>query len=122
MGDLVLGWGGDLSSSKTGDLGAVLAPDLGTARVLRRLLTNPGAYVWQPGYGAGLARFVGEPVDVDEIEAVIRGQMLLEAAVARSPEPVISVQLDPGGSLFVSIRYADASTGQAATLNIQVPR
>ena len=120
MVDLVLGWGGDLSSSESGDLATVSAPDLGTARVLRRLLTNPGAYVWQPGYGAGLARFVGEPVDADEVEAVIRGQMLLESAVARSPEPVISVQLDPGGSLFVSIRYADADTGQASTMNMQV--
>lgn len=101
---------------------AVGVPALGTERVLRRLLTNPGSYIWQPGYGAGLARFVGQPVDPAGIEALIRSQMLLEPAVAVDPPPIVSVQSDPGGSLFVQVRYADADTAEPLMLNIQVPR
>jgi len=120
LADLHQGWAGDLFVGPTGDFVTVTGPALGTERVLRRLLTNPGDYVWQPGYGAGLARFVGEPADAAAIQAVIRMQMLLELAVARVPEPVIDVQSDPGGTLSVQIRYADADTAEARTLSIEM--
>ena len=122
MPDLHLGWAGDLASSETGDLATVGRPALGTERVLRRLLTNPGAYLWHPKYGAGLARFVGQPIDAAGIEALIRSQMSLETAVAREPEPVVNVRADTVGSLFVQIRYADAETALSRTLNIELPR
>lgn len=122
MADLQMAWSGDVSSSPTGDLATVSGPALGTERVLRRLLTNPGEYIWHPEYGAGLARFVGQPADPAGIQALIRSQMLLEAAVAATPEPVISVQSDPGGSLSVQIRYADAATADARALSIELPR
>ncbi len=122
MSDLHAGWYGDLASSETGDLATSGRPTLGTERVLRRLLTNPGACLWHPDYGAGLARFVGQPVDVAGIQALIRAQMRLEPAVAQEPEPLVTVQSDPGGSLFVQIRYADADTAESRTLNIKLPR
>ena len=121
MSDLGSEWAGDLTSSETGDVVIVGVPALGTERVLRRLLTNPGAYLWHPEYGAGLARFVGQPIDKAGLEALIRSQMLLETAVANDPEPIVEVQSDPGGSLFVQVRYADADTAEMLTLNIQVP-
>ena len=121
MSDLHLDWAGDLASSETGDLVTVEQPALGTERVLRRLLTNPGAYVWHPTYGAGLARFVGQPIDVAGVQALIRSQMLLEPAVAADPEPVVTVQADVAGTLFVQVRYADAETATAQTVNIQIP-
>ncbi len=122
MADLQMNWSGDVSTSATGDLATVSGPALGTQRVLRRLLTNPGDYIWHPAYGAGLARFVGQPADPAGIQALIRSQMLLEAAVAVVPEPVILVQSDPGGSLSVQIRYADAETAEARALNMELPR
>lgn len=121
MSDLHHAWGGDFSAGLTGDLAAVSGPALGTERVLRRLLTNPGDYLWQPGYGAGLARFVGQPADPAAIRALVRQQMLREAAVAPEPEPVIEVQSDPGGTLSVQVRYADAETAEARTLTLQIP-
>ena len=45
--------------------------------------------------------------------------MLREAAVASDPGPVIDVQSDPGGSLSVQVRYADAATAEAQTLSLQ---
>lgn len=120
MADVHHGWAGDLFVSATGDLATVEGPALGTERVLRRLLTNPGDYIWQPGYGAGLARFVGEPADAAAIRAVIRMQMLREPAVATVPEPVIDVHSDPGGTLSVQVRYADADTAETRTLSIHL--
>ena len=122
MSDAQLGWGGDLGSSETGDIVVVGRPELGTERVLRRLLTNPGTYIWHPEYGAGLGQLVGQPVDVVGVQALIRSQMRLEAAVARSPEPVVAVQADPTGSLSVQVRYADADTSESRTLNFELPR
>lgn len=118
MADLHHAWAGDLSVGPTGDFVDVSGPALGTERVLRRLLTNPGDYIWQPGYGAGLARFVGEPAEPAAIQAVIRLQMLREPAVAQVPEPVIDVQSDPGGTLSVQVRYADTDTAEARILSI----
>lgn len=122
MIDLHLIWGEDLETSTLGGLSEVHEPQLGTERVLRRLLTNPGAYVWHPEYGAGLAQYVGQPVDPESIQSVVLEQMRLEAAVAASPEPVVRVQSDGSGSLFLQVRYADANTADSLTLNIEIPR
>ena len=84
-------------------------------------MTNPGAYIWHPEYGAGLGRFVGQPADPAAIEALIRSQMSIETAVAAQPEPVIVVQSDPGGSLSVQIRYADAETANSQAMTINLP-
>lgn len=121
MSDLLLEWASDVSTSATGDLVTVALPALGTERVLRRLLTNPGDYIWHPEYGAGLGSFVGQPIDVASMQALIRSQMLLEPAVAVQPEPVVIVQSDPTGTLFVQVRYADADTAEVVSVNIQVP-
>ena len=122
MSDIHHAWAGDLSAGPTGDLVTATGPALGTQRVLRRLLTNPGDYIWQPGYGAGLARFVGQPADPAAIRALIREQMRREPAVAPVPEPVIDVQSDPGGTLSVQVRYADADTADAQTLSLELGR
>ena len=121
MADLEMSWAGDLSISPTGDLATVNDPSLGTERVLRRLMTNAGDYIWNPDYGAGLAQFVGRPVDPAGIQALILSQMALETAVAQVPEPVIAVQADPAGRLYVQIRYADASTAASTALTFSVP-
>ena len=114
-------WAGDLGVTATGDLSTVDGGALGTERVLRRLLTNPGEYLWQPEYGAGLARFVGEPTDAAAIAAVIRLQMRREPAVARDPEPFVEVLDGVPGTLSVLVRYADAQTSQARVLSIILP-
>ena len=115
MSDLHHAWGGDLFAGPTGDLASVSGPQLGTERVLRRLLTNPGDCLWQPGYGAGLPPVVGHTA----APAAMRAPGA--AAVAADPEPVIEVRSDPGGTLSLSVRYADAETADAQTLTLQMP-
>ena len=116
MADLNHLWGNDLAWSSTGDLAVTSMPSLTQQRVLRRLLTTPGEYIWSVGYGAGLAAFVGQPGAAIAIKAAIRGQISKEAAVAQFPAPVIDLAPDQAGSLYVSIRYADAATGATETI------
>ncbi len=121
MPDLSHLWGNDLALSSAGDLAIVDIPVATQQRVLRRLLTNPGDYIWSLDYGAGLARFVGLPGAASAISAAIRGQIFNEAAVAQAPAPVIDLQPDQTGDIYVSVSYADASTGATQTLTFTTP-
>lgn len=123
MSDISQVWGADLTVGPTGDLALVTSAALGQQRVLRRLLTNPGDYIWDLDYGAGLSRFVGQPANTLQIGAVIRSQIFKEAAVAHTPEPVIDVQVAPGGGagiVYVHVRYVDAPSGQTQVLSFSV--
>jgi phage baseplate assembly protein W len=120
MPDLSHEFGADLEAGPTGDLAVAQGAAQGRQRVLRRLLTNPGDYIWQPEYGAGLGRFVGSPAAPERIRAVVRSQIFREPAVARSPEPVVEVQADGQGRVFVAIRYADADSGATQSLGFSV--
>lgn len=121
MPDIAQLWGQDLQVSATGDILAAQGTNLGTQRVLRRLLTNPGEYIWQPDYGAGLRRFIGQTTNVAAIKAVIRSQIFKEAVVARIPEPSIDVSTYPNGTVYVFLRYSDAQTGATQVLEFAVP-
>jgi phage baseplate assembly protein W len=120
MADLAHGFGADLTIGPTGDLAVSDGAALTRERVLRRLLTNPGDYLWQLDYGAGLAQFVGQPASAARIRAVVRGQIFKEAAVARSPEPVVQARDDNAGGLAVQLRYGDAAGGQPQLLTFSV--
>lgn len=123
MSDISHQWGSDLVVSSTGDIGAVSGPQLGQQRILRRLLTNPGDYIWQLDYGAGLGTFIGQPINSLQIQAVVRSQIFKEAAVAQQPEPVVEVSVAPGGStgaVYLYIRYVDSASGQTQILSFSV--
>ncbi len=125
MPDLSQQWGSDLTTGPTGDLALISGTTLAQQRILRRLLTNAGEYIWQPDYGAGLGQFIGQPGNAMRIRAAIRGQMFKETSVARSPEPVIDVNLDAAtssGAVFVHIRYVDAPSGQTQYLSFPLER
>ena len=120
MPDISHIYGADIAAGPTGDLAVADGTVLGQQRVLRRLLTNPGDYIWNLDYGAGLAQFVGQPARAAQIRALIRRQIFRESVVARTPEPAIDVSFDGHGTLFVDIRYADATSGQTQVLAFSV--
>jgi phage baseplate assembly protein W len=120
MTDLALVFGSDLTVDASGDLATVDGTEEGVERILRRLLTNPAEYIWNPSYGAGLPQFLGEPVNTTRIQAVIRRQMLLEAIVARDPPPVITVTGRADNSVFVDIKYVDSTTSRTVALSASV--
>ena len=99
MPDAALIWGGDLAATPAGDIAVVDGSTLGQQRVLRRLLTNPKDYTWQPGYGGGLGRFVGQVIGSRMIVGAIRTQLFEEAAVAQQPYPNVTANSLPDGSV-----------------------
>jgi hypothetical protein len=120
MADLELQFSGDLSLAPTGDLAVVDGSALTEQRILRRLLTNAGDYIWQLTYGAGLGQFVGHPGAAAAIAGVARQQMLLEAAVAGTPAPSIAATVASDGTVTLTVRYADAATGETNLLSFPV--
>lgn len=118
MPDLQHTHGADLSIGPTGDLASSDGSQWTRERVLRRLLTAPGAYIWQPGYGAGLPSMVGRPVSVAAIGATVRAQMRLERGVAQRPAPAVNVVAQGGGTVAAAITYTDAVAGQPQALNL----
>ncbi|MCB8881717.1 phage tail protein [Acidisoma cellulosilytica] len=116
MYDLSLDWSGDLSLSPTGGLELSTGANLTRQRLIRRLLTNPGDLLEDLTYGAGLAQYIGLPVNAGALQALIEEQCLLEDTV----ESVSSVKILTDGKGFVSatISYVsiDASEAQSLTL------
>ncbi|QAU22605.1 phage tail protein [Dyella sp. M7H15-1] len=133
MYDLSHYWSGDCSAAANGDLLTASDTERAKQRILRRLLTNPaqkdaagnvtvhGDYIFHPDYGAGLPRLVGSLASPAEIRALIRGQMLLEASVARNPAPNITVTSISDG-ISVQINYTDASSGTPIVLAFNVSK
>ncbi|EHH67017.1 tail protein [Gluconobacter morbifer] len=80
--------------------------------LLRRLLTIPGQYIWQPDYGAGLAAMVGQVVDTRTMEAVIQAQVMVDAGVDASQGVTVTVTAQDGGGCVCRVSYVDAASGQ----------
>jgi hypothetical protein len=119
LNDLYQVFGSDLSPSNSGDLLSVNGLEMGKQRVLRRLLTNPGDYIFHPEYGAGLPQYIGAVMDIPKITSVIKGQMKLEACVSQNPPPTINISQITNG-ISVSISYIDSGTQQAVYLDFPV--
>ena len=120
MNDLFQQWGNDLAVDAHGDFALASGALRSQQRVLRRLLTNPGDYIWQPAYGAGLAQFVGQPANPLQIEAIIRTQLLNEPAVAQTPAPSVTVSYDNLGTISVMLSYVDATNGETQLLSFGI--
>lgn len=120
MPELAHWFGNDLAWSATGDLAVVSEPISGEQRVLRRLLTGLGAYMWEPGYGAGLPGLVGSTATAASIQALVFSQIFLDPSVASSPSPTVSVTQNANGSFQCSISYVDAQTTNPVTLSFPV--
>jgi hypothetical protein len=124
MGDISHRWGADLSIGPKGDLTLAKDEELGQQRILRRLLTNPGDYIWHLDYGGGLGAFVGRTVSRNQIAAVIRGQIVKEPSVAQSPEPQVVIDLSRSvedGTIFVELRYTNAPSQDSQLLRFVLP-
>ncbi len=119
MSDLNHTFGGDLGVAAEGDLATVSTSALGQQRVLRRLLTNAGDYIWQLNYGAGLASMIGMPVDAATIAGLVRSQIFQESAVAQTPTPVIAVEAQ-NCIVSLQISYSDATDTTTQSVGVML--
>jgi phage baseplate assembly protein W len=116
-------YGGDVGLSAKGDLQAVDNILEGQQRILRRLLTNPGDYIFHPNYGAGLPRYVGRamsPAVLLEIKGLVNAQIKNEQRVAQNPAPLINIKGNIDGSFYINIQYTDAPTKSSQALAFTV--
>ena len=117
-------YGNDIQYSATNDIQLASDIDRSQQRVLRRLFTNPGDYIWHPEYGAGLPLYIGQPlspVNIDQLQTIITSQMYLEDSVAQTPAPVINIQTTQFG-LFIQITYMVNPSQQSVVLSFPVSR
>lgn len=122
MSDVGHIFGNDLQVGASGDLAAVRGTEFSTQRVLRRLLTPVGGYIFHPEYGAGLPQDIGEPlteIKLTEIRAKILSNILLETSVAQNPPPQITLRPIPNG-LFCQIDYIVSDTRQPASVSFSL--
>lgn len=111
--------GGDIGTSATGDLGTANADTRTQQRIVRRLVTNPGEYIFHPDYGAGLPAKIGQTLDIQALRGLIRSQVKLEEGVAQTPEPVVTVAAITNG-VSVRIQYTSSVTRRPVSLQFNV--
>ena len=120
MTDLSLEWGGDFTLTvPKGGISLVSGSDLTRQRLIRRLLTNPGDYIFDTTYGAGLGRFIGSPININQIRGLVNTQALLERTVDKVLS--VTVESDNIGYVNCTIIYTDKSdTGKQQILALTV--
>jgi phage baseplate assembly protein W len=120
--DLYHYFGQDLTVNQVGDLLLADGVILSQQRILRRLLTNPGEYIWEPSYGAGVPSYIGQaltPALKKQITGLITSQMYLEPTVLQTPPPVVTLTAQQN-AIFVYIQYVDSTTNTVQVLYFKV--
>lgn len=120
MPDVSLEWHSDFLIDATGDLLLSDGDDEVRQRLERRLFTAVQGYVWHPEYGAGLPQKIGSVYSREQIQAIVMSQINLEASVATSPPPQVTVTQGPNNPSIISIGivYWDAQTGVSVSFTI----
>lgn len=116
-------FGSDLELTPQGDLKTADGAELTNQRIVRRLLTNAPDYIWIPGYGAGIPKYIGQlndPTIFKTIKGAITSQMYLEDAVSQSPPPDIQFQVEPN-FLECTITYMHKFVNKQVVVSFTVP-
>ena len=131
MADASHFWSNDLSIAANGDLAIADGDTLAQQELLRALMTNPQwsdsagnplaspDYTWHADFGAGIPRRIGKTLNVAELRGSIQATIKTIAGIAPTPAPVVTVTPFNNGAA-VTIQYADATTGQIATLSFDI--
>ncbi|MHB8914420.1 MAG: hypothetical protein ACYC4K_01255 [Thiobacillus sp.] len=88
-------------------------------RILRGLLSNPLDDPFNPTYGAGLGRFIGQSLSTEtfaEIQSLILKVVLTEPDVQKLPLPDIGYTANANSFLSATINYVYSPTGQPRTI------
>lgn len=108
--------GGDIDLTSGGAVALVSEADETRQKILRRLCTNPGAYLWGLDYGAGLPALVGMTETTETISSVVQAQMALESGIDQMQPVTVTVTPLTGGKYTCSIQYTDSQTQTVQSL------
>lgn len=122
---LFLPWGGDFQLTNNGSLAMVSGVEKVRQRIIRRFFTCPaetlanGAYVpadyiFDPNYGLGATRMVGEPIATTlaaTLTQKLKNAILIDEGVDTTQDPAISLYAAPNGEIWadVTVYLADSS-------------
>jgi phage baseplate assembly protein W len=120
LSDLDHWYGGDVGATTTGDFSGATGDTRSQQRIVRRLCTNPGDYIFHTEYGGGLPALIGSNASDSQIKAVVKSQLKLEPSVQQSPEPIVTLSRINGGIVTITIQYTDAQTRNAVLLSFNV--
>ncbi|MBV8656629.1 MAG: phage tail protein [Burkholderiales bacterium] len=112
-------FGSDLQLTPIGGIALAAQIMMQNQRIVRRLLTNPGAYIFEPTYGAGLGQYIGQLFDQRSVTAVIVDQLALEVNIATTPAPTVTVTPIVAG-FQVQILYYLVGNPQVVPLSFAV--
>jgi len=116
-------WNADLSLGPSGDISVVRVHACAQQRIIRRLLTNPGDYIWHVDYGAGLGSYVGDPYPRSSIKSLVLNQLTLESLVMMTPSIKIQTNQsssDPPSTISITVQYqvVGAPTANSVVLEL----
>lgn len=120
--DLYHQYGTDLIAGANGDLLTVTGDTEVQQRLLRRLFTPYGGYLWNLTFGANVPGRVGDtlsPSDFGKVLADVKSAVAQESGVAKNPAPVVDLSLVDNG-LVGTITYLDAQTKVPVVISFPV--
>jgi len=120
---IICDWGGDLSIGPGGDIAVAPIQTEIQQRLVRRLLTSAGDYIWHTVYGAGLGNYVGETYSPNLIDGTILSQLQFESLISVSPPPSVQVSQSLVGafsttSVTVQYQVVGTFTGTSTVLGL----
>ncbi|WP_029604808.1 hypothetical protein [Kozakia baliensis] len=110
--------GDDLTLDAKSGIAVVSGSQETRENILRRLCTNPGAYIWQLDYGTGLPAMIGEPLLVQKTRRAVLAQMMDEFGVDQTQAVNVELSSSAGDIVQCTISYVDAQTGRTEILTV----
>lgn len=114
--------GNDLQLNASNDLAFVFDTDETNQRIMRRLFTNKGTYIWNPTWGASIPWTIGETLSVAAYKQIVNdvtAAVLEDKDVAQDPAPEITLDTTDNG-LICFIRYYNTSSDKHDTISFKV--
>jgi hypothetical protein len=118
MADISHWYGSDLTLTSTGDIALASGLTLGQQKVSRDIITNPGDLIHHLDVGAGAAKMVGMPFNLDTVTALILAQMKQESYVSQIYPVTVEGTDYNNGTVSVIVSYVDAQSGSSSVLTL----
>lgn len=114
--------GNDIQLDSTNDLQLVFDTNETNQRIMRRLFTNKGGYIWNSKWGASIPWKIGEPFSQEVYQDIIKevkAAVLEDDDVAKDPPPVIQIETVFNG-IICYIRYYNLASNEHDTVSLRM--